>query len=136
VQVAVSAHAPAGLGALDAAGIAVWAVGLVFEAVGDWQLVRFKADPANRGRVMDEGLWRYTRHPNYFGDCCVWWGLFVIALATPGGIWTIVGPVVMTVLLVRVSGMPMLERSLHRRRPGYAGYVQRTSAFVPWPPRE
>jgi steroid 5-alpha reductase family enzyme len=136
VQIAVNARAPAELGVLDIAGIALWAVGLTFEAVGDWQLARFKGDPANRERVMDEGLWRYTRHPNYFGDCCVWWGIFVIALATPGSAWTIIGPLAMTVLLVRVSGVPMLERSLRRRRPGYEAYVRRTSAFVPWPPSE
>jgi len=136
VQAAVSARTPAALGVLDVAGIALWAVGLTFETMGDWQLARFRADPSNRGRVMDQGLWRYTRHPNYFGDCCVWWGLFTVALATPAGGWTIVGPLVMSVLLVRVSGVPMLERSLRRRRPGYEAYVRRTSAFVPWPPRD
>jgi steroid 5-alpha reductase family enzyme len=128
--------APGGaLNALDALGVALFAVGLCFEAVGDWQLARFKADPAHAGQVMDRGLWRYTRHPNYFGDFCVWWGLFVIALATPYGPWTLVGPVVMSVLLMRVSGVPLLERSMHKRRPGYVEYVKRTSAFFPRPPR-
>jgi len=108
---------------------------MFFESVGDAQLARFKADPANAGRVMDRGLWRYTRHPNYFGDCVVWWGLFVIALGAPGGIYSIVGPIVMTVLLRRVSGVTLLERSLVKRRPGYADYVARTNAFLPGPPR-
>ena len=109
-------------------------IGFAFESIGDFQLARFKADPDNEGRVMDQGLWRYTRHPNYFGDCCVWWGLFVIALEADGGWRSIIGPLVMTVFLVRVSGVAMLERSLKKRRPEYADYIARTSAFVPWPP--
>jgi steroid 5-alpha reductase family enzyme len=121
------------LGALDLAGIALWAVGLFFEAVGDAQMARFKADPENKGTVMDRGLWRYTRHPNYFGDFCVWWGLFAIALSA-GGWWAIVSPLVMTALLTRVSGKDHLERSMSKR-PGYAAYVERTSGFVPLPPR-
>jgi steroid 5-alpha reductase family enzyme len=130
----VSAGGP--LGPWDAVGAALFAVGLGFEAVGDWQLARFKADPASRGQVMDRGLWRYTRHPNYFGDCCVWWGLFAIALATPAGPWTFPAPLLMSVLLLRVSGVPLLERGLRRRRPGYADYAARTSAFFPWPPKQ
>ena len=123
------------LGALDAAGAALAALGLFFEAVGDAQLARFRADPANRNRVMDRGLWRYTRHPNYFGDCCVWWGLYAIAAATPLGVWTLASPLLMTFLLLRVSGVALLERSIGKRRPDYADYAARTSAFVPWPPR-
>jgi steroid 5-alpha reductase family enzyme len=123
------------LGALDALGSALVAVGLFFETVGDLQLARFRADPANRSRVMDRGLWRYTRHPNYFGDCCVWWGLYAIAAATPLGAWTIASPAAMTFLLLRVSGVALLERSIGKRRPEYADYVARTSAFVPRPPR-
>ena len=123
------------LGALDALGVALFATGLFFEAVGDAQLARFKADPANRGRVMDRGLWRYTRHPNYFGDCLVWWGLFAIAAATPAGPWTIASPLLMTFLLLRVSGVALLERSLVRTRPSYRDYIERTSAFFPRPPR-
>jgi len=123
------------LGVLDAVGVLLFAVGLTFESVGDWQLARFKADPSNAGQVMDRGLWRYTRHPNYFGDFCVWWGLYAIALATPYGPYSIVGPIVMSVLLMRVSGVPMLERSIGKRRPGYAEYAKRTSAFFPRPPR-
>ncbi len=135
VQVAMADPTPAGLGVLDWIGTVVWALGLTFEAVGDWQLSRFKADPANRGKVMDRGLWRYTRHPNYFGDFCVWWGIWLVALAAGGTWWTVVGPAVMSVLLIRVSGVALLERSLSRRREGYADYVARTSAFFPRPPR-
>jgi steroid 5-alpha reductase family enzyme len=135
VQVGMSDPTPAGLGLLDWIGAALWAVGLTFETVGDWQLSRFKADPANRGKVMDRGLWRYTRHPNYFGDFCVWWGIWLVALSTGGAWWTVVGPAVMSVLLIRVSGAARLERSLRRRREGYDDYLSRTSAFFPWPPR-
>ena len=122
------------LGPLDWLGCAVWAVGLTFETVGDEQLRRFKSDPANRSAVLDRGLWRYTRHPNYFGDFCVWWGIYLVA-AAGGGAWTIAGPVVMSVLLVRVSGVRMLESTIADRRPGYADYLRRTSAFVPLRPR-
>ena len=135
VQVAMTEPAPAGLGALDWIGVAVWAVGLAFESLGDRQLARFKADPANRGRVMDRGLWRYTRHPNYFGDFCVWWGIWLVALATGGAWWTVIGPLLMSILLIRVSGVALLERSIAKRREGYEDYVRRTSAFFPLPPR-
>jgi steroid 5-alpha reductase family enzyme len=121
--------------ALDVIGAIVWAVGFVFESVGDLQLSRFVRDPANRNAVMDRGLWRYTRHPNYFGDACVWWGLGLIAVLVPWGWLALVGPAVMTVLLVRVSGVAMLERTISSRRPGYAEYVRRTSAFIPMPPK-
>lgn len=120
---------------LAVAGFALFALGLAFETVGDLQLARFKRDPRNAGRVMDRGLWRYTRHPNYFGDCCVWWAMYLIA-ASIGAYWTIVGPIVMTVLLVRISGAALLERSIGDRRPGYADYVRRTSGFIPRPPRD
>lgn len=123
-----------GLGPLDAIGVGLWAIGLAFETVGDLQLARFKADPANRGRVLDQGLWRYTRHPNYFGDFVVWWGLFLIAVSA-GAPWTVFGPVVMSVLLIRVSGAALLERTITDRRPEYAAYIRRTSGFFPRPPR-
>lgn len=116
-------------------GAVVFAVGFGFEAVGDWQLTRFKADPASAGRVMDRGLWRYTRHPNYFGDATAWWGIGLVAASTPIGIVGLVGPAVITWLLLRISGVPMLERSLKRKREGYAEYVQRTSAFLPRRPK-
>lgn len=133
VQVAMSEGA--GLGWLAFVGVAVWATGLFFESVGDYQLVRFKRDPANRGTVMDRGLWRYTRHPNYFGDFAVWWGLFVVATASWTMVWTVIGPVVMSVLLMRVSGVTLLEKSLTKRRPGYAEYAARTNTFFPWKPK-
>jgi steroid 5-alpha reductase family enzyme len=135
LQLAILAPGPTRLGVWDAVGVGLFAVGLGFEAVGDLQLARFKADPANAGRVLDRGLWRFTRHPNYFGDCVVWWGFQALALAAPGGAWTVVGPLVMTVLLRRVSGVTLLERHLARSRPGYADYVARTSPFLPRPPR-
>lgn len=121
--------------ALVVAGIVLWSVGLVFEAVGDWQLRRFRADPANRGRVLDRGLWRWTRHPNYFGDACVWWGLFLLACASWYGVATVVAPVLMTFLLAKGTGKPLIEEHLRRRRPAYADYAERTSGFLPLPPR-
>jgi steroid 5-alpha reductase family enzyme len=127
-------HEP-GLGVLAGVGVALWAVGLTFETVGDAQLARFKADPANAGYVMDRGLWRYTRHPNYFGDACVWWGIALVAAESTLGAIGIIGAVVMTVLLRRVSGVTLLEQSMHKRRPGYVDYVTRTSPFLPRPPR-
>ncbi|MBM3658254.1 MAG: DUF1295 domain-containing protein [Actinobacteria bacterium] len=124
-----------GLGPLAALGVLVWLVGITFEAVGDAQLARFKGDPANRGKVMDRGLWRYTRHPNYFGDACVWWGIALVAAESGLGAFGIIGAVVMTVLLRRVSGVTLLEKSLKKRREGYEEYIARTSPFVPRPPR-
>ncbi len=123
------------VGFIGGIGIAVWAFGMYFEAVGDWQLARFKRDPANAGKVMDRGLWRYTRHPNYFGDACVWWGIALIAAETGIGAIGLVGALVMTILLRRVSGVTLLERSLVKRRPGYEDYVERTSPFLPRRPR-
>ncbi len=125
---------PARLTWLDFVGLAIWAIGFFFEAVGDWQLARFRADPANQGRVLDRGVWRYTRHPNYFGDAAQWWGYYLFALAA-GAWWTIFAPVLMTTLLLRVSGVALLEKSLTATKPQYADYVARTSAFVPWPPK-
>ncbi len=119
---------------LALAGLILFATGLVFEVVGDWQLARFKADPANRGRVMERGLWRYSRHPNYFGEILVWWGFFGLAAAA-GGWWTLISPVLMSFLLARVSGVTLLEQHLQHSRPGYEDYVRRTSALIPWPPR-
>jgi steroid 5-alpha reductase family enzyme len=124
-----------GFGVLGVIGILVWAVGITFEAVGDAQLARFKRDPANKGLVMDRGLWRYTRHPNYFGDACVWWGIALVAAESGLGAIGIIGAVVMTVFLRRVSGVTLLEKSLVKRRPGYEEYAARTSPFVPRPPR-
>jgi len=129
------AATPTGLVWLDLLGLVFFVIGFVFEAGGDWQLARFKADPANRGKVLNRGFWRYTRHPNYFGDAMVWWGFFLLAAATPGSLWTIYSPIVMTLLLLRVSGVALLEKGLKESRPGYQEYVERTSAFFPWFPK-
>lgn len=134
VQLALQEPAAA-LGPLHVIGGVVWLVGLGFEAIGDAQLARFLADPGNRGRVMDRGLWRYTRHPNYFGDFTVWWGYFAFALGCGAPWWTAAGPALMSLLLMRVSGVTLLEKSIGKRRVGYEAYVRRTSAFFPWPPR-
>jgi steroid 5-alpha reductase family enzyme len=133
VQVGAVPTSPSSLGAVEGLGVAVWAVGLVFEASGDWQLARFKADAANAGNVLDRGLWRYTRHPNYFGDFCVWWGIWLVAAATGIGVVAIIGPAVMSVFLMRVSGVPMLEHSIAKRRPDYEDYTRRTNTFFPGP---
>ena len=119
---------------LDGLGILLWVIGFLFETIGDWQLARFKADPANARRVMDRGLWRYTRHPNYFGDFCVWWGIYLIAAAGGAG-WTLLSPLVMSLLLLKVSGVVLLEKTIADRRPDYSEYRARTSAFFPKPPR-
>ena len=134
VQLGQTREAP-DVGVIAGVGIAVWAFGMYFEAVGDWQLARFKRDPANAGKVMDRGLWRYTRHPNYFGDACVWWGIALVAAETGIGAIGLAGALVMTILLRRVSGVTLLERSLVKRRPGYEDYVARTSPFLPRRPR-
>ncbi len=122
------------LGWLDALGPILWGVGLGFEALADAQLARFLARPESAGRVMREGLWRYTRHPNYFGDALLWWGIGCVAVSA-GAAWALAGPALMTFLLVRVSGVALLEKDIAQRRPEYAEYASRTSAFVPWPPR-
>lgn len=135
VQIGGADDSPS-VGPIAVMGIAVWLVGFLFEAVGDRQLSRFKADPANAGKVMDKGLWSLTRHPNYFGDACLWWGIGIVAAESGTGAIGLVGPLVMTFFLRRVSGVPMLERSLTKRREGYAEYVERTSAFFPRPPKK
>jgi len=125
----------ASINALDFIGVGLWAVGMAFEAGGDYQLARFKARADNHGKVMDQGLWRYTRHPNYFGEFCIWWGFYAIALAG-GAWWAIVSPLVMTGLLLRVSGVALLEKDIGERRPAYREYITRTNAFFPGPPRK
>jgi steroid 5-alpha reductase family enzyme len=130
-----SSGTPDHLTAADFAGSAIWLIGFAFEAVGDAQLAVFRGDPTNAGKVLSTGLWRFTRHPNYFGDALIWWGFFVIATSVPGGGWTVFSPVLMTILLVRVSGVSLLENSLRATKSGHADYVARTSAFIPWPPR-
>lgn len=120
---------PAILTPFDLIGASLWTLGLLFETIGDLQLTRFKADPSNEGRLLSTGLWKYTRHPNYFGEAVLWWGYYVVALAA-GAWWTIFSPILMTWLLLRVSGVPMLERTM-RLKPGYEEYMRKTSTFLP-----
>lgn len=123
------------LGFFDIVGAAIVLFGVMFEAIGDWQLARFKRDSTNVGHVMDQGLWRYTRHPNYFGEFCVWWGFYFISCAA-GVWWTIVSPLLMTVLLLKISGVALLEKDIGERKPAYREYILRTSAFFPWFPKD
>lgn len=125
---------PALLHPLHLAGGALFLIGFSFEAVSDWQLARFKARPENRGELLDSGLWRYSRHPNYFGEAVIWWGFYLFALAS-GAAWTIVSPLLMTFLLLKVSGVSLLEKDIHERRPAYRRYKETTPAFFPWKPR-
>ena len=136
VQVGQLSPEPARFVWLDGLGATLWAIGFGFEAVADWQLARFKADPANLGKVMNHGLWAYSRHPNYFGECLVWWGLYLITLATPGGAWAIISPVVITFLLLKVSGVTLLEKTILDTRPEYKDYIKTTSSFFPWFPKK
>lgn len=133
----LASGAPAPITPLAWAGFALWLTGMVFETMGDAQLKAFRADPAMKGKVLDTGLWRYTRHPNYFGDACVWWGIWLVAAT--GGIWvalgSVIGPLFLTFTLTKWSGKPLLEKGLAKTRPGYAEYVKRTSGFIPWPPK-
>ncbi|KQW66477.1 hypothetical protein ASE17_05565 [Phenylobacterium sp. Root77] len=135
VQLGQATEAPS-FEALAWAGVALACIGIAFETIGDHQLVRFKADPANAGRVLDTGLWRYTRHPNYFGDACLWWGLYLIAADTGWiGAASLPGPLLITFLLTKWSGAPTVEGRMRRRRPEYEAYIARTSGFIPLPPK-
>ena len=133
--VAVRAPRPASLTIVDGLGLVLFVIGFGFEVAGDDQLERFKAKPGNCGHVLDSGLWRYTRHPNYFGDATLWWGLYLMAASTPGGWLTLLSPALMTLLLMRVSGVTLLEDGLKASKPGYRAYMERTPAFFPWFPR-
>jgi steroid 5-alpha reductase family enzyme len=135
LQVGQCSLTPAHLTGLDLLGFLLWCTGFTFEAVADWQLSRFKADPVNKGKVMNRGLWAYSRHPNYFGESLIWWGLFLIALPTPYGWYGLVSPVLITFLLLKVSGVTLLEKDIVERRPGYREYLETTSAFIPWFPK-
>lgn len=135
VQLGMLAGPGRGLGPEAHAGMVLALVGIVFETVGDWQLAHFRADPRNRGQVLETGLWRYSRHPNYFGDACVWWGLYLIAAETPLGLWSLPGPILLTLMLIGGRGAPAIEGELRRTRPGYEAYARRTSGFIPLPPK-
>lgn len=130
----IQAETPLGVIAYAGAVLAVF--GVLFESIGDWQLTRFRKNPDNKGKVLNTGLWRYTRHPNYFGDACVWWGLYLIAAETPLGLWALPGPILLTWTLMKWSGAPTLEHRLKKTRPEYADYIARTSGFAPWPPKK
>jgi steroid 5-alpha reductase family enzyme len=123
------------LGVIDVIGILLWITGFFFEAVGDYQLAQFKADAGNKGKVMDKGLWHYTRHPNYFGDSAVWWGYGILCLAS-GSYFPLLGSLLMTALIIKVSGVSLLEKSLKEQKPQYKEYIEKTSAFLPWFPKQ
>ena len=135
VQLGQVALEPA-VGWIGWAGAVLAVIGIGFESIGDAQLTAFRNDPSKKGKVLDTGLWRWTRHPNYFGDACVWWGLFLIAAETGPGMWAIAGPLFLTFTLTKWSGIGITEKVIHASRPGYADYVRRTSAFIPWPPKK
>lgn len=120
---------------LDTIGVTCFLIGLSFETIADSQMARFRADPLQHGKVMSAGLWRYSRHPNYFGECVLWWGFYGLAMGAGAPAWILVSPLLMTFLLMKVSGVPMLEQDLIPRRPAYQDYIRRTSAFLPMPPR-
>lgn len=126
---------PVEIGAFDVVAVTVWTIGMLFESIADWQLSRFKANPNNQGKVMDRGLWRYTRHPNYFGECLIWWGFYLFAVQT-GAWWTAVGPLLLTYFLLKFSGVPLVEHTIIERRPAYREYIARTNAFIPGPPKQ
>ena len=132
LMAAISGTRPIGI--LDLLGVVVWIIGFVFESIGDLQLAQFKANPENKGKVLQSGLWSITRHPNYFGNFCIWWGFYLVALSA-GGWWSIASPLLMTFLLLKVSGVAMLEKDIGERRPGYGEYIARTNAFFPGPQR-
>lgn len=121
--------------ACEYSGLGLWLVGFMFEAGGDWQLTRFKKDPNNKGKLLTTGYWSVTRHPNYFGDAAQWWGFWLFAFSA-GAWWTVFSPLLMTFLLIKVSGVAMLERTLEKNKPGYEEYSARTSAFFPWFPKQ
>lgn len=135
VQFAQVYTQPVALGWAAWLGAAVWLLGMIFETVADIQLTRFRADPANKGTVLNTGLWRYSRHPNYFGELCVWWGLFIIACDNPLALLTIIGPLLYSHLVINVTGQATLDKKLARERPGYEQYMESTSGLIPMPPR-
>lgn len=134
IQMAAATSSPSSWNVWDVCGVLLWSIGIFFETVGDWQLASFKSAPANRGKVMRKGLWRYTRHPNYFGDFCVWWGIYLIA-AAGGAWWTVISPLIMSILLMRISGVTLLESTIQERRPEYADYRKTTNSFFPGFPK-
>lgn len=135
IVVAQTSREPAALGPLAWLGVGVWATGVFFQGVSDWQLARFKADANNIGKVLDRGLWRYSRHPNYFGECCVWWGYWLIASECPWGFISVFSPAFLTWSILGMMGKQLVERRMLKKRPGYQQYIDRTSGFFPWLPK-
>lgn len=135
VQLGQIGAVPAGFGILALFGFALAVFGIAYESIADWQLSVFKENPANKGKVMDQGLWAWSRHPNYFAEICTWWGIWLIAAETALGFWSFIGPAFLTFTLLRWSGVPLLEKGMKTSRPGYADYAARTSAVFPWPPK-
>ena len=135
IQYGMLSGTPENITWLDVCGFILWSIGFVFEAVGDWQLAAFKSNPDNKEKIMDRGLWAYTRHPNYFGECLMWWGIFLMAFSAPNSWWTILSPLIITVVLLRMTGIPLTEKTIISHRPGYREYIQRTHAFFPWFPK-
>ena len=135
LQIGQLSPAPSRFVWLDWLGVILWTIGFLFETVSDRQLARFKADPSNNGRVMDQGLWAYSRHPNYFGEFLVWWGFFLITLSTPNSWWTVISPLLISLVLLKMTGIPLTEKTIVKTRPGYKDYIHRTSAFIPWIPK-
>ncbi len=135
LQYGMVSPAPEMITWLDMLGFIIWGVGFIFEAVGDWQLAVFKSNPTNKGKVMDRGLWAYTRHPNYFGECLIWWGIFLVAFSTPNSWWTVLSPLIITAVLLKMTGIPLTEKTIVKHRPGYKEYIRRTNAFIPWFPK-
>lgn len=135
IQVGQVSRVPERLGIFDFIGTLVWTIGFVFESLGDWQLARFKSNPDNRRKVMDRGLWRYSRHPNYFGESLIWWGLFIIVMSNPQNWWTVLSPATITLVLLKMTGVPLTETLILEKRPGYMDYIKHTSVFLPWVPK-
>ena len=135
IQCGMASKTPETITWLDVCGLILWGIGFIFEAVGDWQLAVFKSNSANKGKVMDLGLWRYTRHPNYFGECLMWWGIFLIAFSAPNSWWTVVSPLIITSVLLKMTGINKKKKTIVIHRPGYKEYIQRTNAFIPWFPK-
>ncbi len=132
---AQNSNLPSYLTIFDYLAVVIWIIGFYFETVGDLQLTKFRSDPANKGHILNTGVWRLTRHPNYFGDSAQWWGYYLFALAA-GGWWSIFSPIIMTLFLIKVSGVALLEKTLKDTKPGYREYMETTSAFIPWIPKK
>lgn len=136
VQYGQVAATPAALTWTDCLGLAIWTAGILIESAADWQLARFLADPANRGKIMNRYLWKYSRHPNYFGESLIWWGLFVVVLSVPWGAWTIISPALITFTLLRLTGVTLMEQTIFKDNPDYQEYVRKTSSFILWFPKK